>query len=152
MEQLKLKFETDTGANAKEYIVEVPYKDGIVITNEFCPTKLLSEKVELLAAFRGELLEKFMEYCRKMILAMSKITEAETLLDRHIGGLMAVVMDHLSRNKNIIYGDLLNYIDCFALLLKSEGFEEKEIRKIYPSVTFSILKLYPDNIKYNNFA
>lgn len=146
MEKLKLKFDTDAGIGLKEYEVEVPYKDGIVITSEFCPTELISGNVDLLAAFRGEPLDKFMEDCRKQVLAMSQIKEAESQLDLHIGGLMAAVMDHLSRNKNIDYGNLLIYVDCFALLLRGAGFEEKEIHKIYPRIVQSIHDLYPGNI------
>ena len=144
MEKLKLKFDTGSGDDLKEYVVEVPYKEGIVITSEFCPTELISGDIDLLAAFRGEPLDRFMEDCRKQVLAMSQIKEAESRIDLHIGGLMAVVMDHLSRNKTIRYGDLLIYVDCFALLLKGAGFEEKEIREIYPRVTQTIKDLYSD--------
>ena len=146
MEKLKLKFDTDSGEGTKEYVVDVPYKDGIVITSEFCPTELISENIDLLAAFRGEPIDKFMSDCRKQVLAMSQIKEAETSIDRHIGGLMAVVMDHLSRNKVITYGDLLIYVDCFALLLKGAGFEDKEIHDIYPRVIQTIKGLYSDYI------
>ena len=77
---------------------------------------------------------------------MSKITEADTDLDRHIGGLMAAVMDHFSRNKRIVFGELLIYIDCFSLLLKAAGFDSDEIRTIYPRVTKTIVDLYPSYI------
>lgn len=59
---------------------------------------------------------------------------------------MAVVMDHLSRNKHIVFGDLLIYIDCFSLLLKAAGFDSDEIRNIYPRVTRTIVELYPDYV------
>lgn len=152
MEKIKLKFDSGAGGSKVEYIVEVPYKSGIVITSEFCPSEFLEGKVDLLAAFRGEPLDKFMEDCRKQVCAMNQIEDSETLIDKHIGGLMAVVMDHLSRKKTIIFGDLLFYVDCFSLLLKGAGYEEKEIREIYPIVTHSIMNLYPDNIKSDNFV
>lgn len=146
MEKLKLKFDTDTDSGLKEYVVEVPYKDGIVITSEFCPTELLSGNVDLLAAIRGEPLDKFMVDCRKQVLAMSKIRDSESSIDLHIGGLMAVVMDHLSRNKTITLGELLIYIDCFSLLLRGAGFNEKEVHAIYPRVAQTIKDLYSDFI------
>ena len=148
MNRLKLQFDTDTGPGKKVYIVEVPYKDGIVITSEFCPTELLSGNVDLLAAFRGEPLDKFMEDCRKQVLAMSKIQDSGNQIDIHIGGLMAVVMDHLSRNKTITIGELLKYVDCFSLLLKGAGFDEKEIYKIYPRVIQTIKELYSNYISF----
>ena len=67
-------------------------------------------------------------------------------LDVHIAGLMAAVMDHLSQCGRLIFGDLLIYMDCFSLLLEADGFSETEIREIYPRVTRTIVKLYPDFI------
>ena len=142
MEKIKINFDTGAEERLKTYTVEVPYKDGIVITSEFCPAELISEKVNLLAAFRGEPLEKFMEDCRRQVFAMSQIQDTDSPLDKHIGGLMAVVMDHLSRDKSIDFGNLLMLVDCFSLLLKGAGFKDKEIREIYPRVTKTIQELY----------
>lgn len=149
MEKLKLNFDTEIQGEPRTFIVEVPYQNGIVATSEFCPTELLSGTIDLMAAIRGESLDDFMADCRRQLLAMSKIEEAETELDRHIGGLMAVVMDHFSRHQRIIFGDLLIYIDCFSLLLKAAGFESDEIRNIYPRVAKSIIDLYPAYV-YNS--
>lgn len=146
MESLKLNFDATILGNPRTFIVEVPYQNGIVATSEFCPTELLSGTVDLMAAIRGESLDDFMADCRRQLLAMSKITVAENELDCHIGGLMAAVMDHLSRNKHIVFGDLLIYIDCFSLLLKAAGFDSNEIRNIYPRVTRTIVELYPDYV------
>lgn len=146
MEKLKLNFDTEILGKPHTYVVEVPYQDGVVATSEFCPTELLSGTVDLMAAIRGESLDKFMADCHMQLHAMSKIKEADTDLDRHIGGLMAVVMDHLSRNKLISFGDLLMYVDCFSLLLKAGGFDSAEIRNMYPRITHTILELYPDFI------
>ena len=130
----------------RTYVVEVPYQDGIVATSEFCPTELLSGTVELMAAIRGETLDKFMSDCHMQLLAMSNIMEVDTELDRHIGGLMAVIMDHLSRKKIISFGDLLIYVDCFSLILKAAGFGRNEIHSMYPLITQTILELYPNHI------
>lgn len=146
MELLKLNFDTEMSGVPRTYIVEVPYKNGIVATSEFCPTELLSGRVDLMAAIRGESLDKFMADCRMQLIAMSKIIEADTDLDRHIGGLMAVVMEHLSRNNKIDFGDLLIYVDCFSLLLKAADFDHEEIRLMYPRIAQTIMELYPDYI------
>ncbi len=150
MNQLKLNFDAVISGEPRSYIVEVPYNEGIVATSEFCPTELLSGRIDLMAAIRGESLDKFMEHCKLQLIAMSKINEADTELDRHIGGLMAVVMDHISRKKTINYGDLLIYIDCFSLLLKAADFDSNEIREIYPHVAKTIINLYTDNIENCN--
>lgn len=146
MESLKLNFDTEILGEPTTYIVEVPYQDGVVATSEFCPTELLEGNVDLMAAIRGESLDKFMADCRRQLHAMSKIADAVTELDRHIGALMAVVMDHLSRNQKLAFGQLLIYIDCFSLLLKAAGVSPDEIRTIYPRVVKTIVDLYPDNI------
>ena len=152
MEKLKLKFDTGDGDDLKEYVVEVPYKDCIVITNEYSPTELVTDKVDLLAAFRGEPLDRFMEDCRRQVFAMSQINETYSDIDKHIGGLMAVVMDHINRNKGISLGDLLIYVDCFSLLLNGAGFDDKVIRDIYPRVIQTIKDLYPGQIKIDKFV
>ncbi len=146
MEKLKLNFDTKIMGEHRTYVVEVPYQEGIVATSEFCPTKLLSGSVNLMAAIRGETLDKFMSDCHMQLLVMSNIMEVDTELDRHIGGLMAVVMNHLSRKKKISFGDLLIYIDCFSLLLKAAGFDHDEIHSMYPLITQTILELYPKHI------
>ena len=147
MEILKLNFNTGSDGSSRNYDVEVPYKDGIVITSEFCPTELLSGDVELLAAIRGEPLDKFMEDCRKQVVAMSKIQDVDNKMDIHIGGLMATIMNHLSLHKEITLGEILMFMDCFALLMKGAGFEDEEIRGIYPNVAKTIQDLYSDYIK-----
>lgn len=146
METLKLNFDTTVKGCPTTYVVEVPYRDGIVATSEFCPTELLSGAVELMAAVRGESLDDFMTDCRMQLMAIAKIADAESELDLHIGGLMAVVMDHFSRQGRIVFGDLLIYVDCFSLLLKAAGYAEDEIRSIYPRVTHTIVELYPDYV------
>lgn len=141
MEQLRINFDGVVQGKPRTYMVEVPYQNGMVATSEFCPTELMEGRVELMAAVRGESLDRFMEICRLQLSAISKITEAGTELDRHVGGLMAVVMDHISRKKGLSYGDLLIYIDCFSLLLKAAGFDREEIGQIYPRVAQTILDL-----------
>lgn len=138
METLKLNFDTEIKGEPRTYVVEVPYQDGTVATSEFCPTELLSGSVDLMAAVRGESLDEFMADCRLQLAAMSKIEDADSDLDRHIGALMAVVMDHYSRHNEVSLGDLLIYVDCFSLLLKAAGFAPDEIRAIYPRVTETI--------------
>ena len=146
MEKLKLNFDTVVKGETRTYIVEVPYQNGIVATSEYCPTEFLSGTVDIMAAVRGESLDKFIADSRMQLLAISQITDADTELDRHIGGLMAVIMEHLSRKKKLSFGDLLIFIDCFSLLLKAAGFERDEIHSMYPKIARTILDIYPDNI------
>ena len=139
MESLKLNFEANILGKRTRIVVEVPYQKGLVATSEFCPTSLM-------AAIRGESLDDFMADCRSQLVAMERITETDQPLDIHIGGLMATVMDRLSRRGSISFSELLTCVDCFSLLLKGAGFDHQEIREIYPKVVGTIVELYPDNI------
>ena len=146
MESLKLNFEANILGKRTRIVVEVPYQKGLVATSEFCPTSFLSGPVDLMAAIRGETLDDFMGDCRSQLVAMERITETDQPLDIHIGGLMATVMDRLSRRGSISFSELLTCVDCFSLLLKGAGFDHQEIREIYPKVVRTIVELYPDNI------
>lgn len=146
MEILKLSFDAEILGKHKELLIEVPYQDGNVATSEFCPTELLSGNVPLMAALRGESLDIFMADCKRQLKAMAKAEEAKTEMDCHIAGLMAAVMNHLSHTGTMEFGDLLQMMDCFSLLLKANGFSHDEIKDIYPRVTRTIIELYPENI------
>lgn len=146
MEILKLNFDVNNPRMPGSLIVEVPYKDGIVATSQFCPTRLMEGSVGLMAAVRGITLDRFMDECRIQTRAMSNIDEAESPLDLHIGALMAVVVSYMESNPELSLDDLLTFTDCFSLLLKADSFADEEIRKIYPEIIETIVKLYPDRI------
>ncbi len=78
---------------------------------------------------------------------MEAADDEESKIDRHIAGLMAVIMDHLSRCGRLVFSDLLIYMDCLSLLLDADGFSEEEIRELYPIIAHSIVELYPGHIK-----
>ncbi len=134
-------------AQNKIFTVNVPIENGGVCTNKYCPQELLTGGLSIITAINGESEAEFIADCQKQVIAMDMADSADTKLDRHIAGLMAVVMDHLSRCNRLIFGDLLIYMDCFSLLLEADGFDDNEIRDIYPRVTRTIIELYPDYIK-----
>ena len=152
MEKIRLEFDVGKGREEQKVSVEVPGEDGVVVTSEFCPVELMAGRVDLLAAMRGEKIENFAEGCRRQANAMKNLTDIDSEIDRHIGALMAVVMDHLCREKRLEYKTLLNLMDCFSLLMKGAGFDEAEIRAIYPRITKTICDLYPEQIIVANFA
>lgn len=128
------------------YTIEAPIKNGGVRTDKFCPQELLTGGVSIISAINGETEDEFLSDCQKQVMAMDIADAGTPLVDRHIVGLMAVVMDHFSRCGRIIFGDLLIYIDCFSLLLEADGFPKEEIREIYPRVAKTIVDLYPDHV------
>lgn len=128
------------------YSVEAPVENSGIRTDKFCPQDLLTGGVSIITAINGESEAEFISDCQKQVLAMDLADAEASPVDRHIAGLMAVVMDHFSRCGRIIFGDLLIYMDCFSLLLEADGFSEDEIQKIYPRITRTIVDLYPDYV------
>ena len=49
--------------------------------------------------------------------------------------------------KRIIYNDLLIYIDCFALLLKADGFSTEFVKETYLQVVKMLIDLYGTDLK-----
>lgn len=146
METRKFSFVGNINDVRKELIVNVPVENGGVYTNKYCPQDLLTGGISFVTAINGEVLGEFVADCQKQVIAMEAAGKQKTLLDVHIAGLMAVVMDHLARCGRLIFGDLLIYMDCFSLLLEADGFSEDEVKEIYPRVTRTIVELYPDYI------
>lgn len=146
MESIKLNFDAEILGKPTTFVVKVPYYDGNVATSIFCPTELLEGPVDLLAAVRGESLDKFMADCRRQVHAMSLMDGTCSNMERHMGGLLAVVMDHFSSTERMSFGDLLLHVDCFSLLLQADGVDSDEIHKIYPGITKTILGMYPDYV------
>lgn len=143
MRTLKLIFDIAIDGEPRTYVVEVPYHKGIIAIREFCPPELLAQTIDMTSVMHEVTLDKVVRNCHIQLLAMSKITKTDTELDRHIGGLMAAVMGQLSRDRQLAFGTLLTYMDCFCLLLKAASFDADEIRMMYPIIAKTILELYP---------
>lgn len=146
MENRRFSFAGNINGIRKELTVKAPVENGGVYTNKYCPQTLLTGGISFVSAVNGEVIDEFVADCRKQVMAMEAAGKQNTLLDVHIAGLMAVVMDHLARCGRLIFGDLLIYMDCFSLLLEADGFQEEEIREIYPEVTRAIVDLYPEHV------
>lgn len=150
METRKFSFSGNINGARKELVVHAPVENGGVITNKYCPQDLLTGGISFITAINGESVGEFVTDCRKQVLGMEAAGIQKSLLDVHVAGLMAVVMDHLARCGRLIFGDLLIYMDCFSLLLEADGFSDGEIKNIYPEVTRTIVELYPDLIFNTN--
>jgi len=146
MENRRFSFAGNINGITTELTVTAPVENGGVYTNKYCPQTLLTGGISVVSAVNGEVIDEFVADCRKQVMAMEAAGKQNTLLDVHIAGLMAVVMDHLARCGRLIFGDLLIYMDCFSLLLEADGFTEEEIREIYPEVTRAIVDLYPEHV------
>ncbi len=140
------RFSKNINVETKNLIVSVPVENGVVYSNKFCPQDLLTGGLNFMTAVNGEGLDEFVQDCKKQVIAMGGAGKQKDLIDVHIAGLMAVVMDHISRCGRLIFGDLLIYMDCFSYLLKADGFTEDRIKKLYPKITRKVVESYPNYI------
>lgn len=150
LETQKFTFAGNINGHDKKLFVEVPVNENGVYTNKYCPQDLLTGGLNFITAINGESLDEFLLDCRKQVEAMEAAGKQNTLLDVHVAGLMAVVMDHLANCGRLIFRDLLIYMDCFSLLLQADGFSDDEINEIYPQITRTIVDLYPEYIYYTH--
>lgn len=132
--------------NGLEREITLQVLNGGILTSKYCPKELLTCGISYIKPVNGEDEGDFVSDCQRQIIAMDMTKEAVSCLDKHIAGLMAVVMDHLSRCGRIIFGDLLIYMDCFSLLLEADGYDETKIGAMYPRILRTIIDLYPDKV------
>ena len=148
METKNFCFYTSINGVQKKLNVKAPVENGAVITHKYCPQELLTGGLSFITVVNGEGIDEFILDCQKQCAGMRAAGNNVSKLDAHVAGLMASVNDHISRCGRLIFGDLLIYMDCFALLLEADGFSDSEIRNSYPQIVRSIVELYPDYI-YN---
>lgn len=146
METHRFSFATKINGKKKDLIINAPVENGGVYTNKYCPQELLTGGINFVTAVNGEILEEFIADCQKQVIAMEATRVQSSLLDVHIAGLMAVIMEHLARCGRLIFGDLLIYMDIFSLLLEADGYDNEEIKDMYPRIVRTIVDLYPDKV------
>lgn len=93
-------------------------------------------------------LDEFIECCERQAKAMTLIDEERSsVIDSHIGGLMASIMSEVSMRKHVSAEQLAMYMDCFSYILRADGFSIDEILKMRPNISRTIRDLYPSIIK-----
>jgi hypothetical protein len=142
MERRNILFEAVIQGQQKDLVVNVPVEGNNVVTNEYCPQELLTGGLKFVTSINGETFGEFIADCNMQIRAMMDADDCCSRMDVHIEGLMAAVVSHINRCGRLIFGDLLIYVDCFSLLLKADGFDDAEIRKVYPRITKTIVDQY----------
>lgn len=147
MEKHKFLFKACIMGRKKDLIVAAPVESHNVVTNEYCPQELLTGGLPFVTAINGESVDEFINDCNTQVNAMSQIPTAASIMDAHVGGLMAAIASHINRCGRLIFGDLLIYVDCFSLLLAADGIGDKEIRHVYPRIVRTVVDRYPNHIK-----
>lgn len=132
-------FKAKIAGEVKELAFSAPVKDGFVITNKYCPAKLLTGGLPFATAINGESIEEFVSDCQAQVDVFSSIPDSSTKVGMHLEGLRSVVWAHINRCGRLIFGDLLIYMDCFSYLLGADGVRDEEVRSTYPRVLRSIV-------------
>lgn len=139
-------FKAIINGEPKFLTVKVPVSDAGVQTNRFCPDELLTGGVAFVEPLQGELESDFIRDCLNILAGTEASGRKADNIHAFIGGLMGTVMSHFNRCGRLIFGDLLIYMDCFALLLEADGVPADRIRSIYIDVLRIIVNLYDENV------
>ena len=142
----KIKFNAVINGQSKVLTVNVALMNGGVQTNKFCPNELLTGGLSFVTPVQGELEQDFIKDCQNILSCAEATGKNDDRIDAFIGGLMGTVMNHFNRCGRLIFGDLLIYMDCFALLLEADGVPSDRIRTIYIDVLRCIVKLYDEKV------
>ena len=146
MKYKTFEFSTQNGDSSKYLRVTLPTEHNGVVTNKYCPPLLLTGGIGFIPAINGESETEFIYDCRKQISAMEAVGQEFSQMERHLAGLMTIVMNHILCCGRMIFGDLLIYMDVFSLLLEADGVDEEEIKNAYPQILRQIIELNPERI------
>lgn len=93
-------------------------------------------------------LADFIECLEHQAKAMDLIEdESNSVIDSHIGGLMASIMAYISKKKQLTVEIIEMYMDCFCYMLYADGFAKEEIGKMRQGIIRTIKELYPSIMK-----
>lgn len=90
--------------------------------------------------------DEFLKIWFRYIIGLSACEKESDLIDRNIGALTFVTMDHLEQNGKIYFETLLKQMECFCSSLHSQGVSTKEIKKIYLPVLKGLLVNFMEKI------
>lgn len=94
------------------------------------------------------LLAEFIGCLEHQARAMTLIEDASnSVIDCHIGGLMASIMSYISAKNQITMAIIEMYMDCFCYMLYADGFAKEDIVKMRPSIIQTIKELCPSIMK-----
>ena len=131
--------------------MQLPSENGWVITNAFCPDRLLvGETILPISPIRRGLESEFYNDCSAIIQLASKSGKV-SFNDALLEGLDCVVSAHIARCGRLIYTDLLAYIDCWAYLLYAHNKMRNVVEEKYPIVVKNMVNKYLQYIKEQHY-
>lgn len=117
------------------YTFSIPYENGFVRTNKYCPSALLMPYSSSLIVGHNQKLSEteFIQDCNNFV------GKLNTFSNLDVGfcfgqALREVVREHINRCGRLIFNDLLSYMDVYAYLMEAIGCKESMIMSIYPTI------------------
>lgn len=127
------------------FLLSLHFNDEGIVTNHFRPPDL--EKImelDPLIYIKNE--EEFLHIWTKYLIGLIVCSPEKDIIERNIGALTFVVMDSTINNNYITFYDLLNYLDCFSMMLNEQGFSKEKIKQMYIPVTKALLLNFKNKI------
>lgn len=129
------------------YSFSIPYENGAVITNEYCPMSLLTYDSPIVVEYVSkEPEDEFLKDCTNIVKYVNSCPNRP--IAANLGqATFSVMCDHINMFGRLIFHNMLKYMDCDAYLLKAVGFPDSEIKEAYPQIVKGMVDLVIDAIK-----
>lgn len=139
--------------NTKRKTYQIEYKDqtysitmeiqnsGILI-RDFKPPELNKFKQSIF--FENE--DEFIRIWLKYIMGLYVCKEENDIIERNIGALTFITMDHVEENGFIDDKTLFKFLDCYSNVLFSQGMPLTEIKKAYLPVAKGLIDCFDEKV------
>ncbi|MCH5224386.1 MAG: hypothetical protein J1D77_00250 [Muribaculaceae bacterium] len=127
------------------FCLSLHFNENGFVTSQYRPPEL-GDILQLKEKVHQNNEEEFLSIWTKFVIGLSVCSEERDPLERNIGALTFTVIDTLEKSQRLSFETLLDYMDCFSIMLKEENFSEKEIKAVYLPITLAVLKNFSDRI------
>lgn len=136
-------------------IYKIPSEKGLyAVSLAFCNERLASDKFksEVLSDYKDPPDEvdgydaEFLDLCVRYIIGLTICSTEDNLMERNIGALTLIVMDHIEMNGKIELPTLRKYMNCFSQMLRWAGIPDNEIKEAYLSVKKALISIFKEYI------
>lgn len=120
------------------FTISLKENEAGLMTGEFKPP-------EFLKYFGNKTLDsedEFLKVWLKYIIGLSICREEKDIMERNIGALTFITMDHVEENGSIDSDTLFKFVDCFSSALYHCGVSIQEIRQAYVPISKGLIECF----------
>lgn len=156
METIKLlSFGLKDSHSYKKLAVNVPIKNGMVVTSRFVPDSFLKlmevNSLEIVSNMEHlSSLDEFTSDCQSQIDIINSNALDWRKEDAYLIALSHAINEHIERCGRIFFIDLTAYIDVYCHLMFAAGFQEDKIKQNYLLLIHLTVKKLKDKVKEGN--